>query len=656
MKVAMSPSRSGKLSLRWKLTLSVVSLVMIGFAVTITTLTSRAASMQHETAVAYAEKLARHASGELSASSILPALEAATTLADSLKRLHSEGLADRAVADSLLKGVLAGNTDFIAVATLWEPNAFDGDDNAFVGKPGHDQTGRYIPYWNRGAGSIAVEALVGYETSGIGDYYQLPKRTGKPVLLDPYLYPVAGREVLITTLAVPIHIEGRFRGVVCVDIALDKIQSAVSAVQVYDTGYATLVSHQGVIVGDRDASLVGKNLSTLGLPDATAATIKLGESLVLDGRDERLGGVAVTRVLVPLVVGETGTPWSFVATIPDAEIMAGVVQLRMLSIILGLISIVVVSLGLYFLLERLILRPLGGEPEHAVAAVSRIAEGDLSQPVPVAPGNPASVMAHLSMMQESLARLVGSVRQGAQGVAEASSGISRGNQDLSSHTDQQSGAIKQTSQAMAHMLELVKHNAESADEANVAVMKAADIAVHGGGAMNLVVETMKGIDGSSHQIADIIKVIDAIAFQTNILALNAAVEAARAGEQGRGFAVVASEVRTLASRSGDAAREIRQLIDQNVERVATGARQVDDAGSSMTQMVSSIETITGTMRAITEVSQRQNQDVSQIGDSVTGIEKTTQHNASLVQDMSAAVAGLMRQADELVESVALFRL
>jgi methyl-accepting chemotaxis protein-1 (serine sensor receptor) len=268
----------------------------------------------------------------------------------------------------------------------------------------------------------------------------------------------------------------------------------------------------------------------------------------------------------------------------------------------------------------------------------------------------AQVLIALAGMQTSLAQVVSTVRQGSDAVALASTEIAQGNHDLSARTESQASALEQTAASMEQLSATVKQNADNARQANQLAQSASATAVQGGEVVASVVETMKGINDSSKKISDIISVIDGIAFQTNILALNAAVEAARAGEQGRGFAVVASEVRSLAGRSAEAAKEIKRLINASVERVEQGTAQVDQAGITMGEVVSSIKRVTDLMGEISAASREQSQGVSQVGEAVTQMDQVTQQNAALVEEMAAAASSLKAQAQDLVGTVAVFKL
>ena len=307
-------------------------------------------------------------------------------------------------------------------------------------------------------------------------------------------------------------------------------------------------------------------------------------------------------------------------------------------------------------IARGLLQELGGEPRVAANIARAVAQGDFTRTVVVKPGDTNSLMASLGTMQGNLAQVVATVRQGSESVATASAEIAQGNNDLSARTEQQASALEETAASMEQLSSTVKQNADSARQANQLAMSASSVAVQGGVVVNQVVDTMKGINEASRKIADIISVIDGIAFQTNILALNAAVEAARAGEQGRGFAVVASEVRSLAGRSAEAAKEIKALIGASVERVEHGTALVDQAGSTMTEVVDSIKRVTDIMGEISAASNEQSQGVAQVGEAVSQMDQTTQQNAALVEEMAAAASSLRGQAQDLVQAVAFFQL
>ena len=322
-----------------------------------------------------------------------------------------------------------------------------------------------------------------------------------------------------------------------------------------------------------------------------------------------------------------------------------------------MVGFVALMLLLVVLLSRAFVASIVKPIHHAVEVARAVAGGNLSLPIQADGSNEmADLLRSLSDMQQELARLVQGVRQGAENLATASAQIAQGNQDLSARTEDQASALQQTAASMEQLGSAVKLNAEHAQTANRFSSSASEVARHSGQVVAQVVHTMKEINEASRRIADIIGVIDGIAFQTNILALNAAVEAARAGEQGRGFAVVASEVWALAQRSAAAAKEIKELISSSVERVESGTTLVDQAGTTVEDAVQAIGRVTALMGEISSASREQSTGVSQVGEAVSQMDHATQANAALVEQMAAAAASLRGQAQELVQTVSVFTL
>lgn len=332
-------------------------------------------------------------------------------------------------------------------------------------------------------------------------------------------------------------------------------------------------------------------------------------------------------------------------------------NMREIGVLLGIQALLTVfGVLMAVVAVRSITRQLGGEPVDVVNIANAVARGDLASRIKIRAGDDTSIMSAMWRMQQSLHKVVGSVRQGADAISSASAEIANGNADLSSRTESQASALEETAASMEELGATVKHNAESSRQANQLAQEASVVATQGGQVVAQVVGTMKEINDSSKKISDIIGVIDGIAFQTNILALNAAVEAARAGEQGRGFAVVASEVRSLAGRSAEAAKEIKTLINASVDRVAQGSALVDQAGSTMEEVVGSIRRVTDIMREISAASTEQSQGVAQVGEAVSQMDQSTQQNAALVEEMAASATGLKSLAQDMVQAVSVFKL
>ena len=329
---------------------------------------------------------------------------------------------------------------------------------------------------------------------------------------------------------------------------------------------------------------------------------------------------------------------------------------RTIALVIGLIiTAAIVALGVALLIARGVAKQLGGEPRDAATLASQIAAGNLRIGVPLKVGDRSSLMFSLGTMKDQLTAIVQGIKASSESISVAAGEIAQGNTDLSQRTEEQAASLEETASSMQELTTTVRQNAGNAKQATMLATTASGIAQRGGEVVGRVVETMQGISDSSTRVAQIIGVIEGIAFQTNILALNAAVEAARAGEQGRGFAVVAGEVRTLAQRSATAAREIKALIGESVARVDAGSRLVEEAGGTISEVVQSVKRVTDIMSEISSASDEQSTGIEQINQAVTQMDEVTQQNAALVEEASAAAQSMAQQAQALREAVAVFK-
>ncbi|MDM5179280.1 methyl-accepting chemotaxis protein [Massilia sp. DJPM01] len=332
------------------------------------------------------------------------------------------------------------------------------------------------------------------------------------------------------------------------------------------------------------------------------------------------------------------------------------IRARLLTFSLGALALAGLLLALGLVIGRGLLRQLGGEPGYAAGIARSIAEGDLSINIDLKHDDTSSLLHGIRTMRDDLAKIVMQVRMGTDTIATASSQIASGNLDLSSRTEQQASSLEETAASMEELTGTVKQNSDNARQANQLAATASEVAMKGGVVVAQVVDTMASINDSSRKIVDIISVIDGIAFQTNILALNAAVEAARAGEQGRGFAVVASEVRNLAQRSAAAAKEIKALIGDSVEKVSVGNKLVADAGGTMDNVVASVRRVTDIMAEISAASHEQSAGIAQVNQAIAQMDAATQQNAALVEQAAAAAESMQEQAARLSQVIGVFRL
>jgi methyl-accepting chemotaxis protein len=326
------------------------------------------------------------------------------------------------------------------------------------------------------------------------------------------------------------------------------------------------------------------------------------------------------------------------------------------AVLIFVLASIVGGLTHSLLFARNIGRLLGGEPVEAQEIANNIANGDLTSAITVKAGDNTSLMARISAMQNNLRTLIAQIQSSAESISSGAQQISAGNTNLSQRTEEQASSLEETASSMEQMASTVKQNAENAKQANIMANEASQIALKGGHAVGQVVSTMFKINTSSKKIVDIIGVIDSIAFQTNILALNAAVEAARAGEQGRGFAVVATEVRNLAQRSASAAKEIKKLINDSVEKVNNGTELAADAAATMDEIVMAVKMVTDIVNEIAAASLEQSAGIDQVNNAITNMDEVTQQNAALVEEAAAAASSLESKAQELTTATSQFRL
>jgi len=378
--------------------------------------------------------------------------------------------------------------------------------------------------------------------------------------------------------------------------------------------------------------------------------------LALDHKAEEMAKVLIAEVRPPqrqllAALDELAAEDERLTQQDAAEAEAEYAQARALILALGALAITVGALTAW-LASRSVTRPLA----QAVTVAQAVAGGDLTTRIEAtARDETGLLMKALQEMNDGLARVVGQVRLGTDAIATASSQIASGNQDLSQRTEEQAASLEETAASMEELTGTVKQNADNAQHANQLARSACEVAVRGGSVVSQVVDTMSAINDSSRKVVDIISVIDGIAFQTNILALNAAVEAARAGEQGRGFAVVAAEVRSLAQRSAAAAKEIKGLIDNSVEKVDAGTALVADAGRTMQEVVDSVQRVTDLMGEIAAASHQQTSGIEQVNQAVAQMDQVTQQNAALVEEAAAAAQAMREQAAALVDAVSVFK-
>ncbi|NIC05188.1 methyl-accepting chemotaxis protein [Billgrantia bachuensis] len=611
------------------------------------------------------------------------ALTLATQLADTNALMGQQDASGRRALSlsrrelsNLVRQTVIENPSLLDAFIGWQPDAFGRDAlYAELGESeGYDGSGRFMPWWYR-TGDGDVEVLPLGETmesttplaSGVreGEYYLCPRETLAPCIIDPVAYEYGDETLLVTSFNVPILVDGEFRGVAGVDLALDFIQELLlEANQSLYGGageMALIAGRGGLVAHTGDAERLGASANEAFDGEVLSA---IERARVEDGSVSQTREGMLERYQ-SFTIGESEAPWTLLIRLPEEAVMA---ELAALQEVLGeqrradtlgmaLVGLLLAALGLAALwwVGTRVSRPLRLLADRMREIAT--GNGDLTQRLPVRGRDESAELAtQFNAFVDKIHDVLLDVRDSSESVRVAASEIASGGEDLSRRTEQAAASLQQTSASMEEISATVEHTSASSREANGLSKSAAEVAQRSGETVGQVVETMDEISRSSEKIGEIVKVIDGIAFQTNLLALNASVEAARAGEHGRGFAVVAGEVRQLATRSAEASRDIRALIDASTQRVANGTELVGRAGESMGELVASVNRVANMLGEISMAAGEQSDGIGQVSVAVADLDRTIQQNAALVEESTTAAEQLSEQADRLASVVGGFKL
>jgi len=603
-----------------------------------------------------AEALAKQSASQIEGQ-MIPALYAARALAAALGGFEDYPVeVRRDVANSMIKKLTEENPDVLGMWAAFEPGALDGLDAQYVGQLGHGSDGSFDSYWVWEDGAVEQVMIAG--ESRPNDYYQIPYSSGQEAAVEPYVDYDTGEAVTMTSFSVPIRDKkGNVVGVAGVDLSLEQLSALEFEKGGYETAGFALLSNAGSYLVHPDQTMVGKNLAEIAPNESEAAemlrAIKAGELFTIEKETALTGDAHSLITLTPVQLGNTGTPWSVEVAISESEVMAESTKSGIVMIAAFALTILGVFVAIWISVRQIINRRL----RQLVEVAGRQAQGDFSEAITTPNLDELGMLFRsLGKVNDNMNDLLANLRTAAEQVESGARQISDSSVALAQGATEQASSIEELTSSMEQISAQTQVNAENAAKANQLAEKAKQDAVSGNGQMEKLLAAMEGINASSKAISGITKVIDDIAFQTNILSLNAAVEAARAGEHGKGFAVVAEEVRALAAKSAQAAGEITRMIEESINQVSTGGRIAEETARALKDIVDEVESASKLVSDIAVASGEQAAGIAQINQGIQQVSQVVQSNSATSQQTAASSEELTAQAESLLRQAAHFKL